>query len=93
MSIIGAVAIHNQQLSSSAYSGTGLLSYVSCNGTETNFTDCEYDVLYYGYCNYNFAAVYCQEGIFEKFPNGQQHFVYINSLFKILFPSLYGVGS
>ena len=61
---IGAVAIHNQGLSSSVYSGLGLLSEVSCNGTETNFTDCEHDVLYSGYCNYNFAAVYCQEGIY-----------------------------
>ena len=63
---IGAVAIHNQALSSSVYSGWGLLSQVSCNGTETNFTDCEHDVLYSGYCNYNFAAVYCQEGIYLK---------------------------
>ena len=62
----GAVAIHNQALSSSVYNGLGLLSYVSCTGTETNFTDCDHDVSYLGYCNYNFAAVFCQEGIHLK---------------------------
>ena len=80
---VGAVAIHNQALRSSVYSGLALLRYVSCNGTETNFTDCDYDVLYSGYCNYNFAAVYCQEGIFEMLSKSTVFYiVYSNSFFS-----------
>lgn len=59
----GAVVLHNQALSSSVYTGLPLLRYVACNGTEPSLADCDYDVLLSGYCNYNFAGVYCQGDI------------------------------
>ena len=55
--------MHNQQLSSSVYIGLPLLRYVACEGTESSLAECDYDILQSGYCNYNFAGVYCQGNI------------------------------
>ena len=55
--------MHNQRLSSSVYNGLPLLRYVACIGTESSLAECDYDVLQSGYCNYNFAGVYCQGNV------------------------------
>ena len=59
----GAVVLHNQRLSSSVYNGLPLLRYVACEGTESRLPECDYDILQSGYCNSNFAGVYCQGNI------------------------------
>ena len=55
----GAIPLYNQALSSSVYSGLPLLLSVACTGAESSPSECDYEVSS-GYCNYNFAGVYCQ---------------------------------
>ena len=55
----GAVAVPDLYLSSSAYSGFPVLRYVACSGTEFSISECDYEILEYGYCNYNYAGVSC----------------------------------
>lgn len=56
----GAVALFNQALTSSAYNSIPLLRNITCDGTESSFSECTYEQSITAYCNYNFIGVYCQ---------------------------------
>ena len=53
----GAVALHNQYISSTA--GYSFLAYMNCNGSEATLSDCQ-SQSWYGTCYYNYAGAVCQ---------------------------------
>ena len=60
---VGAVALQDQSLTSSAYYGIPGLTNVTCDGTESTFAECSYVFSDTTYCNYDFAGVYCQGSV------------------------------
>ena len=60
---VGAVALQHQWLTSSAYYGIPLLSNITCDGTESTFAECYYELANTTYCYSGFAGVYCQGSI------------------------------
>ena len=60
---VGAVALHHQSLTSTAYNGIPLLTNITCDGTESTFAECSYVLSDTTYCNYDFAGVYCQGSV------------------------------
>ena len=53
----GAVALHNQYVSSVA--GYSFLAYVNCSGSEESLNEC-HSTSWFGSCFYNYAGAVCQ---------------------------------
>ena len=53
----GAVALHNQYISSTA--GYYFLAYMNCNGSEATLSDCQ-ALSWSGACSSNYAGAVCQ---------------------------------
>ena len=59
----GAVALHNQYISSTA--GYSFLAYMNCNGSEANLNECQ-SQSWIGPCYSNFAGAVCQGWLWNE---------------------------